>query len=77
MTPSAGVTRWLHKGPDPTLNPLVTPRATEWRVGLGLDVPVWRALFLSMLVQYRAETSNLSTFSIRDLAASAGPTFKF
>jgi hypothetical protein len=71
------VTRWLYKGPDPTINPLVTPRATEWRVGLGLDVPVWRALALSMLVQYRAETSNVPTFAMRDFVVTAGPTAKF
>jgi hypothetical protein len=77
LTPTAGVTRWLYNAPDPTIDPANTPRNTEWRVGLGLDVPVWKALSLGMLVQYRADVSNIPAFSMRDLAVSAGPTFKF
>jgi hypothetical protein len=77
LTPTAGVSRWLYNGPDPSIAPLITPRSTEWRVGLGLDVPVWKAIVLATLVQYRAEVSNVTAFSMHDLAVSAGPTLKF
>jgi tetratricopeptide (TPR) repeat protein len=77
LTPTAGVSRWVYAAPDPTINPLVTPRSTEWRVGLGLDMPIWKQLVLSMLVQYRADVSNQPAFSMRDLTVSAGPTFRF
>jgi hypothetical protein len=77
LTPRAGVTRWNYKGPDPTVDPLQTPRATEWRVGLGLDVPIWKQIVLGMLVLYRTESSNVPTFSFHDLAVTAGPTFRF
>jgi len=77
LTPTAGASRWLYNAPDPTIDPLTTPRSTEWRVGLGLDIPIWRSLALGMLVQYRADLSNVSAFSMRDLAVTAGPTLKF
>jgi hypothetical protein len=77
LTPTAGASRWLYNAPDPTINPLTTPRSTEWRVGLGLDVPIWQRLALGMLVQYRADLSNISAFSMHDLAVTAGPTLKF
>jgi hypothetical protein len=77
LTPSAGVSDWLYNAPDPTIDPLTTPHSFEWRVGLGLDVPVWRQLTLGMLVQYRADISNVSAFSMHDLAVTAGPTLKF
>ena len=77
LTPTAGVSRWLYSAPDPTIDPTITPRTTEWRVGLGLDVPIWKQVILGMLVQYRADQSNVPAFTMRDLSVSAGPTFKF
>ena len=77
LTPTAGVSRWIYSAPDPTIDPTITPRSTEWRVGLGLDVPIWKQFTLGMLVQYRADQSNVPAFTMRDLAVSAGPTLKF
>jgi hypothetical protein len=77
LTPSVGVTYWVYNAPDPTINPTVTPRTLEWRVGLGLDVPIWKMLYLGMLVQYRADQSNLAVFSMHDLSVTAGPSIKF
>ncbi len=77
LTPTAGVSRWLYDAPDASIDPLITARSTEWRVGLGLDVPIWRTIVLGMLVQYRADQSNIAAFTMRDLAVSAGPTLKF
>ena len=51
LTPTAGVSYWVYNAPDPTIDPTVTPRSLEWRVGLGLDVPVWRQVVLGLLVQ--------------------------
>jgi hypothetical protein len=77
LTPSVGMTYWLYNAPDPTVDPTITPRTLEWRVGLGLDVPIWKMLYLGMLVQYRADQSNLAVFSMHDLSVTAGPSFKF
>lgn len=77
VTPTAGVSRWLYNAPDPTIDPTITPRVTEWRVGLGLNVPIWRQITLDTLVQYRADFSNVAAFTMRDLQVSAGPTFRF
>jgi hypothetical protein len=46
LTPQAGFTNYQYNAPDPTINPTVTPHTLEWRVGLGLDVPIWKALRL-------------------------------
>ena len=77
LIPSAGVSRWLYSAPDPNIDPTQTPRSTEWRVGLGLEIPLWRHLVLGTLVQYRADQSNIAAFTMHDLSVSAGPTFKF
>jgi tetratricopeptide (TPR) repeat protein len=77
LTPSVGFSRWLYNAPDPLVDPTITARTTEWRAGLGLDIPIWRQLYVSTLLQYRADTSNITIYSMRDLSISAGPTFKF
>jgi hypothetical protein len=77
LVPSGGVTEWLYGAPDPSINAAVTARTTEWRVGLGLEVPVWEKFTIASLVQYRADDSNVPAFSMHDLAVTAGPTFRF
>ncbi len=77
LIPSVGVSHWLYAAPDPTIDPSITPRSTEWRVGLGLEIPLWKHLVLGTLVQYRDDQSNIPAFTMRDLSVSAGPTFKF
>jgi hypothetical protein len=77
LIPSAGVTNWQYDAADPTVAPATIQRTLEWRVGLGLDIPIWKALTLGTLVQYRADLSNIPLYSMRDLTVSAGPTFKF
>jgi hypothetical protein len=77
LIPTAGVTRWLYGAPDPTIDPLTTAHTTEWRVGLGLEIPIWEKFILGTLVQYRNDVSNVAAFSMRDLSVTAGPAFKF
>ncbi len=77
LTPSFGVSQWQYSAPDPNIDPNTTPRVTEWRVGLGLDVPVWNRLYLSTLALYRRDNSNIPAFTTHDLLVQAGPTFKF
>ena len=77
LVPSGGVTQWLYGAPDPSINPAVTAHTTEWRVGLGLEVPVWDKFTLASLIQYRDDVSNVQSFSMHDLAVTAGPTFRF
>jgi len=77
IIPTAGVTRWLYGAPDPTIDPLTTAHTTEWRVGLGLEIPIWEKFILATLVQYRDDLSNVAAFSMRDLSVTAGPSFKF
>jgi len=77
LIPTAGVSQWLYSAPDPNINPTITPHTTEWRVGLGLDIPIWKHIVLGTLVQYRADQSNVAAFTMHDLLVSAGPTYKF
>lgn len=77
IIPTAGVTTWHYDAPDPFVAPFTTANTTEWRVGLGLEVPIWRKLILGSLLQYRNATSNVAAFSYRDLAISAGPMIRF
>jgi hypothetical protein len=77
IIPTAGVTTWDYDAPDPFVAPFTTAHTTEWRVGLGVEVPIWRNLVLGSLLQYRNATSNVAAFSYRDLAISAGPLIRF
>jgi hypothetical protein len=77
LTPIAGFSHWQYNAPDPAIDPSTTPRTNEWRAGLGLDVPIWSKIYMSMLVQYRADTSNVAAFTMHDFSVSGGPTFKF
>ena len=77
IIPTAGVTTWQYDAPDPFVAPFTTAHITEWRVGLGVEVPNWRQLALGSLLQYRNATSNVAAFSYRDLSISAGPLIRF
>ena len=77
IVPTAGVTTWRYGAPDPFVAPFTTAHITEWRVGLGLEVPIWRQLAIGSLLQYRNGTSNVAAFSYRDLSISAGPLIRF
>jgi len=77
VIPSAGVTTWRYGAPDPSIAPLTTANVTEWRVSLGLEVPVWQKVVLASLVQYRSDESNVAAFSMHDLSVTAGPSIKF
>jgi hypothetical protein len=77
LIPTGGVSWWGYRAPDPTIDPTITPSILEWRVGLGLEVPLWRLLYLGFLAQYRADVSNVAAFSMRDFSVTAGPTLRF
>ncbi|MCI0465416.1 MAG: tetratricopeptide repeat protein [Beijerinckiaceae bacterium] len=77
LTPSFTVSPWLYRQPDPAIVPLVTERAFEWRVGAGLDIPIWDRFGLGIAVQYRAYNSNVPGNTIRDLAVTMGPAVSF
>lgn len=77
IIPTAGVTNWRYDAPDPFIAPSTTANTTEWRVGLGVEVPIWHKLILGALLQYRNATSNVAAFAYRDLAISAGPMIRF
>jgi hypothetical protein len=77
VTPIAGFSHWQYNAPDPNIDPNTTPRTNEWRVGLGLDVPIWNKVYMSTLVQYRSDNSNVPAFTMHNFSISGGPTFKF
>ena len=77
ITPTAGISRWIYKAPDPAVDPNIAQRDLEWRVGLGIDAPIQANFSLGLLVQYRALNSNLPIYTMHDLAISAGPTVRF
>jgi hypothetical protein len=77
LTPNIGVTDWLYQQPDPMVAPTITQHTFEWRLGLNLEIPIRDQLYLGLLGQYRAVISNVAVYSMRDLALTAGPTFRF
>jgi hypothetical protein len=77
IIPTGGVTTWHYGAPDPFIAPFTTAQTTEWRAGLGLEVPIWGRLVFASLLQYRNDTSNVPAFSFRDLSITFGPLFRF
>lgn len=71
------MTTWNYKAPDPSIDPLNTAHVTEWRVGLGLEIPIWQKFVLASLVQYRSDQSNVAAFAMHDLSVTAGPSIRF
>jgi hypothetical protein len=77
LTPGAGFSQWIYHAPDPNIDPLQAQRTQEWRVSLGLDMPVRKQLYLSMLGQYHGFASNIPVFTMTDWSFTAGPMLKF
>jgi hypothetical protein len=77
VTPSFSVSPWLYRTPDPAIDPLVTEHDLEWRLGVGLDIPIRDKFGIGVQVQYRAIDSNIPTNTVRDLSVTIGPTINF
>jgi len=77
VTPSLGVSPWLYRQPDPATDPFTTERDLEWRVGLGLDIPIRDKLGLGVQLQYRALNSNIPGNTVTDFSVTMGPTITF
>jgi hypothetical protein len=77
VIPTGGVTYWQYGAPDPFIAPFTTAQTTEWRVGLGLEAPIWRKFVFASLLQYRDDISNVPAFSFRDLSVTFGPLVRF
>jgi hypothetical protein len=77
LVPTFGMSYWRYGAPDPNIAPLTTAQTTEWRAGLGLEIPIWKKLTLGTLVLYRDDVSNVAAFALRDLSITVGPTIRF
>ncbi|HXW72197.1 MAG TPA: tetratricopeptide repeat protein [Methylocella sp.] len=77
LTPSFGVAPWLYRQPDPVADPFKTERDVEWRVGLGLDVPIEGRFGIGLQVQYRTLISNIPGNTVKDFSTTIGPTISF
>jgi tetratricopeptide (TPR) repeat protein len=77
FVPSVGFAATRYDIPNPVIDPRVTRRDSEWRVGALLDVPVHEAIGLGIQVQYCRVNSNLPNYDTRNLSVTFGPTFRF
>lgn len=77
VTPSFGFANWQYRQPDPTFSPFTREHDLEWRLGLGLDVPIYDRFGLGVQVQYRTFNSNIPGNTFEDLSVTLGPTVSF
>lgn len=77
VTPSFGIAPWLYRQPNPTTYPNITERDLEWRVGVGVDIPVRDAIGFGVQFQYRAINSNVPGNTVGNFSVSMGPTVSF
>ena len=77
VTPSLGVAPWLYRQADPVIDPFTTEHDFEWRVGVGVDIPIKERFGLGLQVQYRVLDSNIPGNTVKDFSVSMGPTVSF
>lgn len=77
LSPFVGFTRTRYEEPNPVVDPTLSRRDREWRVGLGLDAPIWANVGLGAMVQYANVKSNIPNYSTRNLSVTFGPTVRF
>jgi hypothetical protein len=77
LTPYATYLHTDFDGPNPFIDPAVTRRDREWRVGATLDAPLTGTFGVSTTVQYGRVDSNLPNFRFDNLTVVVGPTARF
>ncbi len=77
LTPYVGFTYTQYDAPNPLVDPKVRRRDEEWRVGAGIDLPVYQNIGFGTQVTYSRVGSNLPNFRTNNLAVSFGPTVRF
>lgn len=77
LTPSFAFVQWDYRQPSPINDPFTTERDSEWRGGLGLDIPIKDRFGLGIQAQYRALNSNIPGNTFRDFSVTMGPTVAF
>jgi tetratricopeptide (TPR) repeat protein len=77
MTPSFGIAPWLYQQANPTSYPNITEHDLEWRVGVGVDIPIRDSFGLGVQFQYRAINSNIPGNTVNNFSVSMGPTVSF
>ncbi len=63
--------------PIPASYPNITEHDLEWRVGVGVDIPIQDQFGLGVQVQYRALNSNIPGNTVNNFSVSMGPTVSF
>jgi hypothetical protein len=77
FTPYAGFTYTQYDQPNPLVDPTRSREDQEWRVGAGIDLPVYQNAGFGVQVTYSHTDSNLRNFRTNNLAVSFGPTVRF
>jgi hypothetical protein len=77
LTPLVGFSYTDYDAPNPLVDPRVRREDTEWRVGAGIDLPVFQNVGLGAQVTYSRTDSNIRNYRIDNLAVSFGPTLRF
>lgn len=80
VTPQVGFSYAGYRAPNPLITGKLlslTRQDNQWRIGLGLDVQLWKHVGVSALVQYDAIESTVRNFTAHDFSVTFGPTLRF
>jgi len=77
LNPFVGYTQTRYDEANWIVDPYTRRRDREWRIGSGLDMPLWPNAGLGLLVQYTNVRSNIPNYSTRNFSVTFGPTVKF
>jgi hypothetical protein len=77
VAPYGRFTHLAFDAANPLVNPFVARRDAAWTGGVLLDAPVTEWFGFAGNIEYMRNISNISNFSMQNLAVSFGPTAKF
>jgi hypothetical protein len=77
VTPFARMVRTEFDAANPTIDPAIVRRDTQWVAGVVFDTPINRTFGFATTVQYDWTDSNIATYRQENFSILSGPTVRF
>ncbi|HEX2554967.1 MAG TPA: outer membrane beta-barrel protein [Microvirga sp.] len=77
LTPYAGFSYTDYDAPNRAVDPRVSREDREWRVGAGIDLPLYQNIGFGAQITYSRTDSNIRNYRLDNLAIGFGPTLRF
>lgn len=72
-----GLSQSDYRAPHIVVDPVERRKDKEWRIGLGVDAPIWEHAGFAVNATYTNVSSSLPNYRTRNFSLSLGPTVRF